>query len=60
MCGITGYIGKDPALSFVMQGIQKLEYRGYDSAGVTLVDELMVYLHNLILILTAIRKIQFH
>ena len=39
MCGITGYIGKDPALSFVMQGLQKLEYRGYDSAGVTLVDE---------------------
>ncbi len=39
MCGITGYIGKDPALAFVMQGLEKLEYRGYDSAGVTLVDE---------------------
>ncbi len=37
MCGITAYAGKESALPFLMQGLEKLEYRGYDSAGVTLV-----------------------
>ena len=36
MCGITAYAGTSPALPFLMQGLEKLEYRGYDSAGVTL------------------------
>lgn len=36
MCGITAYAGTSPALPFLMQGLKKLEYRGYDSAGVTL------------------------
>ncbi|MBR4471454.1 MAG: glutamine--fructose-6-phosphate transaminase (isomerizing) [Erysipelotrichaceae bacterium] len=39
MCGITGYTGRSVALPFIMQGLEKLEYRGYDSAGVTLVDK---------------------
>ena len=39
MCGITGFVGKDRALPFLLQGLHKLEYRGYDSAGVTLVDK---------------------
>lgn len=34
MCGITGYIGKKEALPIVFANLQKLEYRGYDSAGV--------------------------
>lgn len=34
MCGIVGYIGKKNALSAVLEGLSKLEYRGYDSAGV--------------------------
>ena len=34
MCGIIGYIGKKNALSAVIEGLSKLEYRGYDSAGV--------------------------
>lgn len=34
MCGIVGYIGKHNALAAVMNGLKKLEYRGYDSAGV--------------------------
>ncbi len=38
MCGITAYAGKECALPFLMQGLEKLEYRGYDSAGVTLVS----------------------
>ena len=39
MCGITGSTGKREALPILMQGLEKLEYRDYDSAGVTLADE---------------------
>ena len=38
MCGITGFTGNSRALPFLLQGLEKLEYRGYDSAGVTLVS----------------------
>ncbi len=39
MCGIVGYIGKSHAVDFVMQGLHSLEYRGYDSAGIsTIID----------------------
>ncbi|MCW8130730.1 MAG: glutamine--fructose-6-phosphate transaminase (isomerizing) [Planctomycetota bacterium] len=34
MCGIVGYTGKGPAVELVVRGLEKLEYRGYDSAGV--------------------------
>lgn len=34
MCGIVGYVGSQPALDVVIAGLQRLEYRGYDSAGV--------------------------
>ena len=34
MCGIVGYVGDQPALDVVRQGLRRLEYRGYDSAGV--------------------------
>ena len=34
MCGIIGYIGKDPAVPILIEGLKKLEYRGYDSSGV--------------------------
>ncbi len=36
MCGIVGYIGEKPAVSFLLDGLTRLEYRGYDSAGVAL------------------------
>lgn len=36
MCGIVGYTGPNPALSKVIDGLRRLEYRGYDSAGVAL------------------------
>jgi glucosamine--fructose-6-phosphate aminotransferase (isomerizing) len=37
MCGIVGYVGERAALDVVMEGLRRLEYRGYDSAGVALV-----------------------
>jgi glutamine---fructose-6-phosphate transaminase (isomerizing) len=36
MCGIVGYIGKKQAYPFLIKGLQRLEYRGYDSAGIAL------------------------
>ncbi|WP_433300699.1 glutamine--fructose-6-phosphate transaminase (isomerizing) [Actinoplanes sp. CA-030573] len=38
MCGIVGYVGSRPALSIVLDGLRRLEYRGYDSAGIAVVD----------------------
>jgi glucosamine--fructose-6-phosphate aminotransferase (isomerizing) len=38
MCGIIAYIGKEPALPILLRGLRRLEYRGYDSAGVALLD----------------------
>ena len=38
MCGIVGYVGHQPALGVVVDALRRMEYRGYDSAGVALVD----------------------
>ncbi|WP_092526079.1 glutamine--fructose-6-phosphate transaminase (isomerizing) [Actinopolyspora saharensis] len=38
MCGIVGYLGHRPALDVVLQGLRRLEYRGYDSAGIALLN----------------------
>jgi glucosamine--fructose-6-phosphate aminotransferase (isomerizing) len=39
MCGIIGYTGGSPALSMVIESLRKLEYRGYDSAGIALTSK---------------------
>jgi glucosamine--fructose-6-phosphate aminotransferase (isomerizing) len=39
MCGIVGYVGKRPAQEILLAGLQKLEYRGYDSAGISVIAE---------------------
>jgi len=38
MCGIVGYVGKEQAASIVLEGLKRLEYRGYDSAGLAVID----------------------
>ena len=39
MCGIVGYIGQNDAKEILLNGLQKLEYRGYDSAGIAMLNE---------------------
>ena len=34
MCGIIGYFGKKPAQNILLDGLKRMEYRGYDSAGI--------------------------
>ncbi|HEY4790221.1 MAG TPA: glutamine--fructose-6-phosphate aminotransferase, partial [Actinomycetes bacterium] len=38
MCGIVGYAGRQQALPILLAGLRRLEYRGYDSAGVAVLD----------------------
>jgi glucosamine--fructose-6-phosphate aminotransferase (isomerizing) len=38
MCGIVGFVGKDEAKKVVIKGLERLEYRGYDSAGIATFD----------------------
>ena len=39
MCGIVGYVGRQQAAPVLLEGLARLEYRGYDSAGIALVTE---------------------
>lgn len=39
MCGIVGYIGKRPIVNTLLNGLKRLEYRGYDSAGIAVVED---------------------
>ena len=46
MCGIVGFIGKKPAAPLLLEGLSKLEYRGYDSAGIALLDAAGLTVHK--------------
>jgi glucosamine--fructose-6-phosphate aminotransferase (isomerizing) len=39
MCGIVGYVGGRPCLDLLVSGLEKLEYRGYDSAGISVIED---------------------
>lgn len=39
MCGIVAYIGKRPAKDLLVEGLKRLEYRGYDSAGISIIED---------------------
>ncbi len=40
MCGIVGYNGKEKAVNILLDGLEKLEYRGYDSSGIAIYDNI--------------------
>ena len=46
MCGIVGYIGNQDATEILVKGLEKLEYRGYDSAGIALVNDQGVHVYK--------------
>src|SRR2546430_3486234 len=46
MCGIVGYTGARDAAPLLLEGLKRLEYRGYDSAGVALVDDRRIEVHK--------------
>ena len=46
MCGIIGYYGNKEITPILLNGLQRLEYRGYDSAGIALMDSNGIYTKN--------------
>jgi len=46
MCGIVGYLGNDEAYPILIKGLRRLEYRGYDSAGVAIIGNSGFHLHK--------------
>ena len=39
MCGVMGYVGKSASAKFFLQGLKRLEYRGYDSSGIAMLAD---------------------
>ena len=46
MCGIIGYVGKDDAINLLISGLENLEYRGYDSAGIAINSNNKIYIRK--------------
>ncbi|SFA86133.1 glutamine--fructose-6-phosphate transaminase (isomerizing) [Selenomonas ruminantium] len=61
MCGIVGYVGDKEAASFLLEGLAKLEYRGYDSAGIAVFDGVKIGVEKSVGRLAALRdKLKGH
>lgn len=61
MCGIVGYVGPQQAASFLIEGLTKLEYRGYDSAGIAVYDGEKIQVEKSVGRLSALtKKIESH
>lgn len=56
MCGIVGYIGMHKASNFLLDGLSKLEYRGYDSAGIAVLENDKIRVEKCVGRLDALRK----
>ena len=56
MCGIVGYIGRKQATPFLMEGLSKLEYRGYDSAGIAVYNDGKITVEKCVGRLDALRQ----
>ncbi|MBQ8691104.1 MAG: glutamine--fructose-6-phosphate aminotransferase, partial [Phascolarctobacterium sp.] len=56
MCGIVGYIGSKQAAPFLLDGMSKLEYRGYDSAGIAVLEKGQVRVEKCVGRLDALRQ----
>jgi len=46
MCGIVAYIGEKQAYPILIKGLKRLEYRGYDSSGVALIEKGVIHLYK--------------
>ena len=46
MCGIVGYVGRQDATPLLLAGLHRLEYRGYDSAGIAVIGRSGIKLHK--------------
>ncbi|MEG0970274.1 MAG: glutamine--fructose-6-phosphate aminotransferase, partial [Acidaminococcaceae bacterium] len=56
MCGIVGYIGTEQAAPFLLDGMSKLEYRGYDSAGIAVYEKGKIAINKCVGRLEALRQ----
>ena len=56
MCGIVGYIGPRPAAHLLIEGLRRLEYRGYDSAGIAIVNGAGLKIHKAACKLSALEQ----
>ncbi|MGO8781568.1 MAG: glutamine--fructose-6-phosphate aminotransferase, partial [Rhodomicrobium sp.] len=56
MCGIIGIVGKEPAAPRLVEALRRLEYRGYDSAGVVIIQNGEVQIRRTVGKLSALRE----